>query len=165
MFNFILCENFFNHGDFHNFSELVKSYEIEDWHEKEYGQELENFRLIPDIMEPAFRNILGNDNVHIIRNQSGFFRKPHNCLIHHESFASLNEWSFSICYEETTFNLLKHNSGVTSALQETNLNYKNFLNWDYYLNVLLKPGQGILYRPWLFHSLERGIVQYFKVSY
>jgi hypothetical protein len=35
--------------------------------------------------------------------------------------------------------------------------------WDLKTNYLLDPGQGILFRPWLFHSFDTGLIQMFRL--
>jgi len=35
--------------------------------------------------------------------------------------------------------------------------------WDIYTNILLEPNQGVIFRPWLFHSIENGLVQYYRL--
>ena len=86
-----------------------------------------------------------------------------NCIIHFEAFDSLNEWCFVVALERTTFNLYHHVSGAKSALDGYKFNYRNLFEWDYDVNILLQPNQGIFFRPWLFHSLENGIIQYYKI--
>lgn len=135
--------------------------------EKEYGLEVDQFNLTFPELDPIFSRLVGEE-VTVDEERSGIFRRPMNCRIHFESFKSLNEWCFIIALEKTTFNLYNHleSFGVVnarSALDGYQWNYNNLFEWDYYTNILLEPNQGVIFRPWLFHSLENGIVQYYRL--
>lgn len=135
--------------------------------EKEYGLEVDNFNLTFPGLDPIFSKLVGEDVV-VDEERSGIFRKPMNCQIHFESFDSLNEWCFIIALERTTFNLYNHLEkfnvvNARSALDGYHWNYKNLFEWNYYANILLEQNQGVIFRPWLFHSLEDGIVQYYRL--
>jgi hypothetical protein len=135
--------------------------------EKEYGLEIDNFNLTFPGLDDTFSKLV-NEEVMVDQERSGIFRKPLNCQIHFESFDTLNEWCFIIALERTTFNLYNHleSYGVInarSALDGYKWNYKNMFEWDYYANILLERNQGVIFRPWLFHSLEDGLVQYYRL--
>ena len=130
---------------------------------KEYGEEIENFNLIQPGLQDIFSFIIG-EQVTIDEKHSGVFRRPMRCQIHFESFNNPNEWCFMIALERTTFNVYKHLSGAKNALYGTNFNYKNLFEWDYTTNILLEKNQGLFYRPWLFHSIEDGLIHYFKLN-
>jgi hypothetical protein len=135
--------------------------------EKEYGLEVDQFNLTFPGLDPIFSKLVGEE-VTVDEERSGIFRKPTNCLIHFESFDTLNEWCFIIALERTTFNLYNHleKFGVInarSALDEYRWNYQNLFEWDIYTNILLEPNQGVIFRPWLFHSIENGLVQYYRL--
>lgn len=135
--------------------------------EKEYGEEVENFNLTFPGLDPIFSKLVGEEVI-VDEKRSGIFRKPVNCQIHFESFDSLKEWCFIVALEKTTFNLYNHLEkfgavNARSALDGYKWNYKNLFEWDYYANILLEPNQGVIFRPWLFHSLENGVVQYYRL--
>lgn len=135
--------------------------------EKEYGLEVEHFNLTFPDLDPIFSKLVGEE-VTVDDERSGIFRKPTNCLIHFESFETMNEWCFIVALEKTTFNLFNHleKFGVVnarSALDGYRWNYRNMFEWDIYTNILLEPNQGVIFRPWLFHSLENGLVQYYRL--
>ena len=44
------------------------------------------------------------------------------------------------------------------------VNYQDFRDWDYHTNILLEPNEGVIFRPWLFHSLEEGLVQVYRLK-
>lgn len=130
--------------------------------EKEYGHEVENFNLIPPNANELFTYALGEPSI-VDENRSGIFRRPINCVIHFEGFENIDEWCFVIALERTTFNIYKHLSGAESALDGYKFNYRNLFEWDYQVNIQLQPNQGVFFRPWLFHSIEDGIVQYYRI--
>ena len=131
--------------------------------EKEYGLEVENFNFVIPNLEPVFSKILGEE-IEIDEDRSGVFRKPMNCTIHFEGFDTTNEWCFLVALEPTTFNLYHHLSGAKTALDGYKFNYRNLFEWDYNTNILLKANQGVFFRPWLFHSIEDGLVQYYRLK-
>lgn len=128
----------------------------------EYGQELHGLQLLQPGLDEIFSSILGQE-VQIDESSSGVIRTPMR-KIHFESFDSLNDWCFAVALEPSTFNTYFHLSGADSALQAFQFNYNNLFEWDYNTNILLKPGQGIFFRPWLFHSFDQGNVVYFKLK-
>ena len=69
-----------------------------------------------------------------------------------------------VALQPSTLNIFEHKSGATSALQEYKFNYRNLFEWDLQINYLLKPGQGVFFRPWLFHSFDTGLVQIFRMN-
>jgi hypothetical protein len=162
MIKYIVCEDFYSYGEIKSITSAVNTLE---WIDAEYGNEIEGFRICPKGIEETFSKFLGNRRCHVDTSVSGVFRKPHNCMIHFESFSSPLDWCFYLAIEPTTFNFHKHvKTGATSALQETNLDYSYIPSWDYTSNILLDKNQGIFFRPWLFHSLENGITLNYRLS-
>lgn len=141
------------------------------WVEKSYGEELENFNLIQPNMDYMFSRIL-DEPIDIDENISGVFRRSMR-TIHFEDFESLNEWCFVVALEKCTFNVYKHisdgngevgNIDARSALDGYTFNYKNFFEWNIETNIVLEPGQGIFFRPWIFHNIDGGLVQYYRLK-
>lgn len=128
----------------------------------QFGDEISNFNMVGETTNELFSQIL-NTNINIIDEQSGIFRKPSN-LIHFESFENLNEWIFIVALQSSTLNIFEHNTGIDNALKGYEFNYKNLFEWDLQVNYLLKPGQGVLFRPWLFHSFDTGLIQIFRLT-
>jgi hypothetical protein len=139
--------------------------------ETEYGLEIPNFNMIFPYMEPLLGKVVG-ERVIIDHQKSGIFRKPIE-NIHFESFDSLNEWSFIVALEQTTLNLWYHlkESGMGeageadswSALDGYNFNYRNLMEWNIHTNIILRPNQGVFIRPWVFRSLQNGLIQYYRL--
>lgn len=128
----------------------------------EFGKEIPNFNMVPENSNQLFATILGS-NFTVDEDSSGVFRIPDN-LIHFESFEKNTEWIFVVALQESTFNVYEHQSGATTALDGYQFNYRNLFEWDLQINYVLKPGQGILFRPWLFHSFDSGQIQLFRLT-
>lgn len=169
MVKMIHADGFYPEGDAENLraaaSEMV-------FIEKSYGYELDHFNMIfPDI-EITLNKVLG-ERVSVDPDRSGVIRKPFNNAIHFESFDSPEEWCFFVALEPTTINLWYHiddpsmgelsKSDSTSVFEGANFNYHNLFEWKIHTNILLEQNQGIFIRPWVFHSLESGMVQYYRL--
>ena len=139
--------------------------------ESQMGKEIENFNLVPADANTLFSNVL-RIPVEVDEDRSGVFRFPILCT-HFEEFDGVNEWCFAVALSASTFNLFKHidkdstvhgTSDATTALEGYKFNYKNLFEWDVTVNYLLEPGQGIFFRPWLFHSFDSGLIQMFRLK-
>lgn len=131
------------------------------YEETEFGEEIPNFNMVPENANELFSNILGT-NITVDQDRSGVFRRPVN-FIHFEGFDKNNEWIFVCALQQSTFNVFEHQSGAITALDGHMFNYRNLFEWDLKINYILSPGQGVLFRPWLFHSLDKGLVQIFRL--
>jgi hypothetical protein len=134
--------------------------------EKSYGYELENINMVLNKLEPMLSRVLG-ERIVIDHKRSGIFRKPFNNVIHYEDFQGLNEWCFIVALEKNTLNLYHHVSGgeidAETALDGSGFNYQNLFEWDLHTNVLMEPNHGVFIRPWVFHSLDNCLVQYYRL--
>jgi len=130
--------------------------------ETEFGKEIPNFNLIqPDFNKHA--SIIFNTTIKVDENRSGFFRIPKQ-FIHFEGFDSLNEWIFVVALQKSIFNVFEHKSGSANALQGYKYEYNNLFEWDLTINYEIQPGQGVMFRPWLFHSFNTGLLQTFRIT-
>lgn len=167
MIKLLQADNFFRLEDIEKLFFAVKNLPFV---EKEHGFEIDQFNLVIPGLDPIFSKLLAEEVI-VDEENSGIFRKP-NLRIHFESFSSLQDWLFIIALESTTFNLYYHLSNgigskpdAWSALDNYQFNYNNIIEWDCYTNILLEPNQGIIFRPWLFHSLtHERIVQIYKLK-
>lgn len=160
----IHADNFFPDDDAEKLRRIASTLQFVS---KPYGYEIDNFNLTFPGLDPVFSRLVGEE-VTVDDTRSGVFRKPMNCIIHFEEFDSLNEWCFIVALEKTTFNLYNHLESfgkvdARSALDGYKWNYLNMFEWDYYANILLDQNQGVIFRPWLFHSIEDGLVQYYRL--
>ena len=127
----------------------------------EFGEEIENFNMIDPDIDEMFSAVMGK-KVAVDQERSGVFRRP-TLFIHFESFQSPKEWVFVVALENSTFNIFEHQGGAKSALDGYQHNYRNLFEWDLTVNHLLEPGQGVFFRPWMFHTFDMGLVQTFRI--
>lgn len=164
MVKMLHADGFFPAGDVESCVAAVKDTKFT---EKEYGYELDHFNMVLGGLEPILSKVLG-ERVIVEHSRSGIFRKPFNNIIHFEDFDSLNEWCFIVALEKNTLNLFHHKNklGETdakTALEGYQFNYRNLFEWDLHTNVLLEPNQGVFIRPWVFHTLDSNLVQYYRL--
>lgn len=134
---------------------------------KNYGWELENFNMVLDRLEPLMSKVLG-ERIVIDHKRSGVFRRPLNNVIHFEESDSVNEWAFVCALEKTTLNLYHHINpqgeiDAENAIQGFEFNYRNLFEWKLHTNILMDPSQGVFFRPWVFHSFDQGLIQYYRL--
>jgi hypothetical protein len=128
----------------------------------ELGKQIEEFNVVSDNIDEIFSSVLPM-KVSIEKENSGIFRFPDH-FIHFENFSGLNEWLFVVALQQSIFDIYEHKSGIKSALEDYRFNYRNLFEWDLTLNHQLEPGQGIFFRPWLFHSFNSGLIQIFRLK-
>jgi len=164
MVKMLHADGFFPAGDVERCAAVVRDIRFS---EKEYGYELDNFNMVLSGLEPILGRVLG-ERVIIDHKRSGIFRRPFNNIIHFEDFNSLNEWCFIVALEKNTLNLFHHKNkngaiDAKSALEGYEFNYRNLFEWDLHTNVMLEPNQGVFIRPWVFHTLDSNLVQYYRL--
>jgi hypothetical protein len=152
-------DGFYTKEEATNLSYVVKSLQYK---KTEFGHEIEDFNAVGTDANDLFSTVLGKQ-VSIDLEQSGVFREP-ELFIHFEDFNELNEWIFVVALERSTFNIFEHQSGAKTALDGYEFGYRNLFEWDLTVNYLLEPGQGIFFRPWLFHSFDQGLIQLFRLK-
>lgn len=155
----ITVDGYFSQEEALRLTEMTENLNYE---ETEFGMEISNFNMISWNSDNIFSTVLGK-KLEILEEQSGIFRKP-ECFIHFEGFDELNEWIFAVSLRPSTFNVFEHKSGCETALDGYQHNYRNLFEWDLTINYLLKPGQGVFFRPWLFHSFDNGLIQIFRLK-
>ena len=128
----------------------------------EFGKQIPDFNMVPEGANEMFSTIL-NTNMLVDEDRSGIFRIP-EMFIHFEEFDGIDEWVFAVALQQSTFNVFEHQSGASTALDKYQFGYRNLFEWDLQINYILKPGQGVLFRPWLFHSFDSGLVQMFRLK-
>lgn len=138
-----------------------------------YGKEIPNFNMIFPECETIFYKVLG-ERVIVDPQRSGVIRKPNHNAIHFEDFSSTEEWCFIVALENTTVNFWYHideknwigdftSVNAKNVFDGFNFNYNNLFEWKIHTNILLEPNQCLFFRPWVFHSLQEGLVQYYRL--
>lgn len=155
----ITVDGYFSQEEAIRLTEITKNLNYE---ECEFGMEIPNFNMISCNSQKIFSGVLGKQ-LEILEKQSGIFRKPEG-FIHFEGFDDLSEWIFAVALQPSTFNVFEHKGGCETALDGYQHNYRNLFEWDLTINYLLKPGQGVFFRPWLFHSFDNGLIQLFRIK-
>lgn len=129
--------------------------------DNQFGKQIENFNMVSEDIDELFSSTL-NKKIEVDKDNSGVFRIPEH-FIHFEQFQSPNDWLFVVALQNSTFNVFEHQSGAKSALDGYSFNYRNLFEWNLTVNHLLEPGQGVFFRPWLFHSFDQGLIQIFRL--
>jgi len=155
----ISVDGFFTQEEAKNLSYVADTLQYE---KQDLGRQIPNFNMVPDNANQMFSTIL-NTHIEVDPERSGIFRFP-ELFIHFEEFDGVDEWVFVVALQESTFNVFEHKSGADTALKGYRFNYQNLFEWDLQTNYVLKPGQGVLFRPWLFHSFDTGLIQVFRLK-
>lgn len=163
----IHADGFFKAGECEAMADVVRGLQ---YVEKDYGKEIENFSIVLPGIDPVFSKMLGEE-IEVDRKCSGIFRKPIDNVVHFEHFDSLNEWCFVVALEKNVLNFFHHlkpggkygEVDAKTAIDGYQFNYRNLFEWDIHTNILLEPNQGVFFRPWMFHSMQDGIVQYYRL--
>jgi hypothetical protein len=171
MVKLIHADGFFPNDDAQKLKVVIESL---NFVQKPYGFELENFNMIYPDIESIFHKVVG-ERVTVDPERSGVFRKPNNNAIHYEHFESTEEWCFVIALEPTVINFWFHidpkdkmgELGIPdarTALDGTDFDYNNIFEWKIHTNIVLETNQALFFRPWVFHSLQDGMVQYYRMT-
>jgi hypothetical protein len=159
MIKLIYADDLYPRSEFPNIAKVAKNLK----YTKMYFGDVTEFKFCPQNMYVHLESIVGAD-YSIDEDSSGSFLKPVHSQIKFDDFNIIDEWRFIVAIEDTTFNVYNHSSGAQTALDDTRFNYKNLFEWNYEINILLRKNCGLFYRPWIFHSIEEGIVQTFKLT-
>jgi hypothetical protein len=170
MVKLIHADGFFPNNDATNLKNLAEKLQFV---QQPYGYEVPNFNLIFPDSESIFYKVLG-ERVTVDPKRSGVIRKPNNNEIHYEHFDSTEEWCFVVALEPTTINFWHHldpkgeigslgTPDYRNALQGVDFSYHNLFEWNIHTNIVMETNQGLFFRPWVFHSLESGLVQYYRL--
>ena len=158
--NSLCIEDFYLPGEMATVKNVILP--LMGWEKVRYGEKAQNFNLIPPNADETFTQILGIA-VTVDQDNSGSFYKP-EFEIHFEPYSSPREWIFAVCVEDTFLNIFHHKTGAKSALQGCDFDYINFSEWDIATSHKFETGQGIFFRPWMFHSFIGGMLQFYRLK-
>jgi hypothetical protein len=154
----LTVDGFFSANDAVHLANITRSL---NFIKNDFGEQVDHFNMVSPDHSLLFSTIIDTD-LTVDIDRSGIIRRP-EFLIHFEEFDNTNEWVFAVALDQSTFNVYEHKSGSSTALDSYHFNYRNLFEWDLQINYILKPGQGILFRPWLFHSFDNGLIQMFRL--
>lgn len=158
----ITIDGFYTEDEGYNISKVILP--LMQFEQNDFGYDLPNFNMVPNDADEIFSKVL-NTKVSVEKEKSGIFRKPDfSSFIHFEEFESINDWLFVVALEPTTFNVFEHKSGAKNAMEGYEFAYRNLFDWNLKTNIILEPGQGVFFRPWLFHSFNSGLIQIFRLK-
>lgn len=158
----ITVDKFYSEEEGYNISNVILP--LLQFQQNEFGADLPNFNMVPNDADEIFSKVL-NTKIVTEKEKSGVFRKPElSSFIHFEEFESVDDWMFVVALQPTTFNVFEHKSGVKDATEGYEFAYRNLFDWNLKTNIILEPGAGIFFRPWLFHSFSSGLIQIFRMK-
>lgn len=160
MIKLLHIDDFYGPGEAEKLANVVRNLNFQ---ETEFGKEIPDFQLVDPELPQILSRIL-KDDITVDEERSGSFRHPAG-FIHFEPFDDPNEWILVVALDHTIFNVFENKKeGVLSALDKYQLNYRNFFDWDVVTNVQLKPNHCVIFRPWLFHSFNGGLIQTYRLK-
>ena len=158
----ITIDDFYTQEEGYNLTKVILP--LMQFVPNDFGEDLPNFNMVPNDADEIFSKVL-NTKIVVEKEKSGVFRKPEmSSFIHFEEFESIHDWLFVVALDATTFNVFEHKSGVRNATEGYEFAYRNLFDWNLMTNIILLPGQGVFFRPWLFHSFSSGLIQIFKMK-
>lgn len=158
----ITVDDFYSEEEGYNIGRVILP--LMQFEKNDFGEDLVNFNMVPNDADEIFSKVL-NNKVTVDKERSGVFRKPdYSSFIHFEEFESIYDWLFVVAIDPTTFNVFEHKSGAKNAREGYEFAYRNLFDWNLKTNLILEPGQGVFFRPWLFHSFNSGLIQIFKLK-
>lgn len=170
MVQLIHAEGFFPGNDAENLRRLSRAL---TFHAKPYGLEVENFNLIFPDSEIILHKVLG-ERVTVDPARSGVLRRPSGDAVWFEHFDSTEEWCFVVALEPTVVNFYHHvdaaqqlgdlaMADARNALEGQHYNFNNLFEWKIHTNIYLTQNQCLFFRPWVFHNLHDGLIQYYRL--
>lgn len=135
-----------------------------------YGEELVDFYMVPQGIDEAFHGIT-NQKVKL-RSDSGTFRKPYK-VVHFENFDKSSLFVGVVALEDTIFRTHRHSETGSHTVTNIQENLDEFIakncfdqsKWSTIAEINLKAGSLILFKPWLWHSLDQKLVKVFYLEF
>ena len=140
-----------------------------DYKQETFGLEIKDFYLVPQGIDSGFSQIV-NKNISLGK-KSGCFRKPYE-FIHFENFEPKSYFLAIVALTDTKFYTYRHKEKSYSQVIQLQENLEEFISkncnnksaWDITCQVNMSPGDMVLVKPWLWHSIDPGIVNVFYLE-
>jgi len=140
-----------------------------DYKQQTFGFEIKDFYLIPQEIDKVFSQIINKDIT--FGKKSGCFRKPYE-FIHFENFEPKSFFLAIVALTDTKFYTYRHKEKNYSQVIQLQENLEEFISkncnnksaWDITCQVNMSPGDMVLVKPWLWHSIDPGIVNVFYLE-
>ena len=140
-----------------------------DYKQETFGLEIKDFYLVPQGIDSGFSQIV-NKNIYLGK-KSGCFRKPYE-FIHFENFEPKSYFLAIVALTDTKFYTYRHKEKSYSQVIQLQENLEEFISkncnnksaWDITCQVNMSPGDMVLVKPWLWHSIDPGIVNVFYLE-
>jgi hypothetical protein len=140
-----------------------------DYKQETFGLEIKDFYLIPQEIDKVFSQIINKDIT--FGKKSGCFRKPYE-FIHFENFEPKSFFLAIVALTDTKFYTYRHKEKNYSQVIQLQENLEEFISkncnnksaWDITCQVNMSPGDMVLVKPWLWHSIDPGIVNVFYLE-
>jgi hypothetical protein len=134
-----------------------------------HGKEIENFNMVAPEVVDAFGMLLSNRVLAL--EPSGLFRVPYP-VIHFDDFDRASFFHAAIALEEGLFKTYRHKETGFSTVVDVGDNFDKFVSencfdeskWDIAAQVLMKPNDLILYKPFLWHSFSSTYMKFFYLA-
>jgi len=134
-----------------------------------YGSEIPDFNQY----DPEFDVFISSSLGESLKSTktSGLFRKPYDS-IHFEEFDKNLRYIFAISMKDTIFTTYRYIDGGYNTIVDAINNVKDFdietckdiSKWEETAIIKLRVGDGICFRPWLWHSMSNSLLQIFYVE-
>jgi hypothetical protein len=133
------------------------------------GLEVPNFLMVPDGIDKQFSSLVGQ-KINLSEN-SGVFRKPYT-VIHFENFNKNTIFVGAIALCPTKFCTYKHKETNSFSVYSIENNLPEFVNnncfdktkWETIADISMNPGSLILFKPWLWHSFDQKLMNFFYLE-
>jgi hypothetical protein len=160
----IFIENFYS-----NANQIYDIVSKLDYKQETFGLEIKDFYLVPQGIDNGFSQIV-NKNISLGK-KSGCFRKPYE-FIHFENFEPKSYFLAIVALTDTKFYTYRHKEKSYSQVIQLQENLEEFISkncnnksaWDITCQVNMSPGDMVLVKPWLWHSIDPGIVNVFYLE-
>lgn len=158
---FMYVENF--HANAEKFYEIIDKLVFEN---SMFGDEVVNFHHNPPEILKTIETIVGRPVKYGLN--SGVYRKPHE-FVHYENFNPSSIYVGIVALEDVQMKIHKHKDTKSYHIVQITEPVEDFIRnncfdkekWETLADLKIYQGDMVLVQPWMFHSLEKKLVQIF----